>query len=75
MSHLCPFCGNTTRYQILSGGQEWWCESCGTQGAYEPADVDDLPPRVLLLRKGSPESLAVLRRQMREELDRREKQP
>lgn len=32
--HICEWCGNPTTYQILSGGKEFWCPTCETQGPY-----------------------------------------
>lgn len=67
MSYLCPECGGETKYQMFSGGREWYCPACGTDGAY-PAEGDGLP-RATLLRNGDA-GLTALRAQMDQELAR-----
>ena len=62
----CPSCGEETRYQILSGGQEYWCPGCGRTGSY-PGEGENLP-RATLLR--TPEGRVALQAQMDQELAR-----
>lgn len=36
--HMCPSCGHETQCKVLSGGTEWYCPGCETDGSYpEPA--------------------------------------
>jgi hypothetical protein len=64
--HVCE-CGALTRYASMSGGQEFFCEQCGTDGYY-PEGVGG--PRARLLAQG-PEGVALLRAEMDQELARR----
>jgi hypothetical protein len=64
--HVCR-CGVLTRYQILSGGREFFCEACGTNGIYPEGDGG---PRARLLDQG-PDGIALLRAQMDQEIARR----
>ena len=65
-AHCCPDCGEKTVYQAFSGGREWYCAHCDSNGLY-PAD--ETPPRCALLQ--TPEGRVALRAQMDQELARR----
>lgn len=69
MTHLCPYCGTPTSYQVFSGGKEWYCEPCDTNGCY-PAD--ETPRRLKMLQ--SPEGVVALRAELDQELARRRDQ-
>jgi hypothetical protein len=64
--HLCPRCHRPTSYQTLSGGKEWYCGHCDTNGEYPP---EQTPRRLKLLQ--SPEGRVQLHSEMRAELARR----
>jgi hypothetical protein len=66
-TYPCPVCGGGTQYQMLSGGREWYCPACDTNGEY-PAEGEGLP-RATLLRNGEA-GLTALRAQMDQELAR-----
>lgn len=68
-THFCP-CGEPSRYQMFSGGTEWWCESCGAEGTYPEGEGG---PRARLLAQG-PDGVALLRAQMDQELARRKEE-
>lgn len=63
----CPSCNSETTYRSMSGGREYWCDTCQDAGQY-PEEGEGLP-RATLLR--TPEGAAELREMMRVELDRR----
>lgn len=65
--HVCEWCGAHTHYQALSGGREFWCETCQTTGFYPEGEGG---PRARLLAQGDA-GVAELRRQMEEHLDAR----
>lgn len=65
MSHRCPECDNPTVYQPFSGGTEWYCETCDTNGAYPAGQT---PRRVGMLKTEAGRD--ALRTEMREELAR-----
>lgn len=59
---LCPTCAAPTTYAAFSGGEEYYCPRCDTNGFY-PENMEN-PPRARLLR--TEEGRAELRRQMYE---------
>jgi hypothetical protein len=61
--HLCPECGAKTQYQTYSGGREWYCPSCKTNGPYGDGEA---PRRAAMLT--TPEGRTTLRGEMREHL-------
>lgn len=63
--HMCPWCGNPTRYQSFSGGREWWCDTCKGDGMYEEGEA---PPRLQMLADGR---IDELRAEMHEEIAHR----
>ena len=66
-AYPCPVCSGPTQYQMFSGGREWYCPACDTNGEY-PAEGENLP-RATLLRNGDAGATA-LRAQMDQELAR-----
>ena len=44
--HYCPN-GHKTRYQILSGGEEWWCEVCEVRNYYPREGRPESPAKML----------------------------
>lgn len=64
---MCPYCGADTEYKMFSGGREWYCPDCESQGDY-PEEAAGLP-RATLLRTEF--GRAVLQAQMDQELARR----
>lgn len=64
--HVCV-CGTHTQYQSFSGGQEFYCPGCKTDGSYPAGEGG---PRARLLAEG-PDGVASLRAQMDQEIARR----
>lgn len=65
-AHVCD-CGELTRYRLLSGGREWYCEHCGADGIYPEGEGG---PLARLLDQG-PDGIALLRAKMDQEMARR----
>jgi hypothetical protein len=65
--HYCD-CGAPTVYQMFSGGEEFYCESCGNQARYPEGEGG---PRARLLAE--PDGAPKLRRMMYDEIARRKK--
>lgn len=63
--HICP-CGAPSTYQMFSGGKEFYCPSCGTQGTYPEGDGGPRA-RLLTIEDGA----LKLRRMVYEEMGRR----
>lgn len=57
--HRCS-CDELTRYQVFSGGLEFYCEHCEVDGTYPEGDGG---PRAWLLVRG-PDGIAELRQQL-----------
>ena len=64
--HICEWCGNPTRYQILSGGEDFWCPTCKQNGPYPKGEGG---PRARMFTE--PDGPLKLRRMMYEELAKR----
>ncbi len=52
--HRCPTCDSPTTYKLFSGGKEWYCGQCHTDGEYESGEA---PRRVQLIQDGKFEEL------------------
>lgn len=62
---ICHSCeSDNTQYALFSGGREYWCLECDSDGLY---DDDSRPPRVQMLVDGK---IDELRQEMNNHLDR-----
>lgn len=66
MKHTCPECDAETVYQPFSGGREWYCENCQSNGPYPDGQA---PRRAGLLQ--SEAGRVALRAEMDQELAKR----
>lgn len=68
--HHIHSCGTKTQYQVFSGGSEYYCPECKTNGIY-PKGVGG--PRARLLTEGE-DGIATLKAQIDQEIARRKEE-